>query len=52
MHLSTVASKEVVNQYYGKEFSKSYYIGCSTGGRQGYVTTIKAYVMLLKWVGN
>ncbi|TCD70446.1 hypothetical protein EIP91_003527 [Steccherinum ochraceum] len=35
MRLSTLAAKEVVQQYYGKPQKKSYYLGCSTGGRQG-----------------
>ncbi|KAK7684531.1 hypothetical protein QCA50_012478 [Cerrena zonata] len=35
LHLSTVAGKEVVQQYYGKPHHKAYYLGCSTGGRQG-----------------
>ncbi|KAH8099929.1 feruloyl esterase-like protein [Cristinia sonorae] len=35
MRLSTLAAKEVVRQYYGKPQKKSYYLGCSTGGRQG-----------------
>lgn len=34
-HSSVVAGKQVVNQFYGKSCSKSYYYGCSTGGRQG-----------------
>ncbi|TFK53657.1 feruloyl esterase-like protein [Heliocybe sulcata] len=35
LHLSVGAGKEVVQQYYSKPASKSYYLGCSTGGRQG-----------------
>jgi len=35
MRLSTLAAKEVVKQYYGEAQKKSYYLGCSTGGRQG-----------------
>ncbi|CAL1716111.1 unnamed protein product [Somion occarium] len=35
LHLSVVAGKEVVRQYYGKPHHKAYYLGCSTGGRQG-----------------
>ena len=31
MHLSVVAGKEVVNQYYHTSAKKSYYLGCSTG---------------------
>lgn len=36
MHLSTVAGKEVVEQYYGKPHHKAYYLGCSTGEIQSY----------------
>lgn len=35
LHLSVVTGKEIVQQYYGKTQSKSYYMGCSSGGRQG-----------------
>jgi feruloyl esterase len=35
MHLMTVMSKEVVARYYGHHQTKTYYQGCSTGGRQG-----------------
>lgn len=35
MHLSVVVGKEVVKQYYGEAQNTSYYMGCSTGGRQG-----------------
>ncbi|KAI0926181.1 hypothetical protein AcV5_008705 [Taiwanofungus camphoratus] len=35
LHLSVVAGKEVVKQYYNQSQNKSYYLGCSTGGRQG-----------------
>jgi len=35
MHLSTVSSKLVVEQYYSKGSKRSYYVGCSNGGRQG-----------------
>ncbi|TCD66433.1 hypothetical protein EIP91_001369 [Steccherinum ochraceum] len=35
LHLSVIVSKEVVQQYYGRAQKKSYYLGCSTGGRQG-----------------
>ncbi|CCD51779.1 hypothetical protein ACHAO1_007262 [Botrytis cinerea] len=35
MHLSVVAAKEVVEAYYSKNITYSYYNGCSTGGRQG-----------------
>ncbi|KDQ55810.1 hypothetical protein JAAARDRAFT_159213 [Jaapia argillacea MUCL 33604] len=35
LHLSVGFGKQVVQQYYGSATSKSYYLGCSTGGRQG-----------------
>lgn len=34
-HAAVVAGKEVVEQYYGIPHNYSYYLGCSTGGRQG-----------------
>lgn len=36
LHGSVVLGKEVVNGYYGKNMSFSYYSGCSTGGRRGF----------------
>ncbi|KAJ9103813.1 hypothetical protein QFC21_002275 [Naganishia friedmannii] len=35
LHLTTVASKFLTMEYYGQNYTKSYYSGCSTGGRQG-----------------
>ncbi|KAF2644120.1 tannase and feruloyl esterase [Massarina eburnea CBS 473.64] len=35
LHGSTVLAKEIVEGYYGNAANKSYYSGCSTGGRQG-----------------
>ncbi|KAH8100926.1 feruloyl esterase-like protein [Cristinia sonorae] len=35
-HLSVLSAKEVIKQYYGKEQKKSYFLGCSGGGRQGF----------------
>lgn len=34
-HLAVVAAKQIVAQYYNQEAAYSYYVGCSTGGRQG-----------------
>jgi feruloyl esterase len=34
-HLTVQASKSVVEAYYGRAESRSYYLSCSTGGRQG-----------------
>ncbi|KZT11629.1 feruloyl esterase-like protein [Laetiporus sulphureus 93-53] len=35
LHLSVGTGKEIVQQYYGEAQTYSYYMGCSTGGRQG-----------------
>jgi len=35
MHLMTATGKEVAARYYGRHQKKTYYQGCSTGGRQG-----------------
>ncbi|EIW55233.1 feruloyl esterase-like protein [Trametes versicolor FP-101664 SS1] len=35
VHLSVVAGKEIAKQYYRQAPKRSYYAGCSTGGRQG-----------------
>jgi feruloyl esterase len=35
IHLMTVTGKKVAAKYYGRPQSKTYYQGCSTGGRQG-----------------
>ncbi|KAJ1302716.1 hypothetical protein OPQ81_003031 [Rhizoctonia solani] len=35
VHLSTEFSKKVVEYYYGKPASYNYWIGCSSGGKQG-----------------
>jgi len=37
VHVSTLAGKAITERYYGKAPNKSYYMGCSTGGRQGLV---------------
>jgi len=36
MHTGVVVGKEITKQYYGEAYTKSYYLGCSTGGRQGF----------------
>ena len=36
-HLMTVAGKEIASAFYGKESSRSYFLGCSTGGQQALV---------------
>lgn len=35
LHLMTVVGKDVANAYYGRPHTQAYYMGCSTGGRQG-----------------
>jgi feruloyl esterase len=36
MHTGVVVGKQVTADFYGKAHDKSYYLGCSTGGRQGF----------------
>lgn len=35
LHVTTVVAKQLVAQYYGYPHTRSYYLACSTGGRQG-----------------
>ncbi|KAF5366825.1 hypothetical protein D9758_006534 [Tetrapyrgos nigripes] len=35
IHTGVVVGKEITKTFYGHEHTKSYYLGCSTGGRQG-----------------
>ncbi|KAJ1305115.1 hypothetical protein OPQ81_000152 [Rhizoctonia solani] len=35
VHLSTVFSKIIINAYYGQNSSYNYWLGCSSGGKQG-----------------
>ncbi|KAF1997430.1 tannase and feruloyl esterase, partial [Amniculicola lignicola CBS 123094] len=37
LHLSVEYSKQIISAYYSTQQSYSYYWGCSTGGRQGFV---------------
>ena len=39
MHETTVLGKQVVASHYGRAATKSYYQGCSTGGRMGMMET-------------
>ncbi|MFM1885700.1 MAG: hypothetical protein RL026_857 [Pseudomonadota bacterium] len=39
VHLMTVTGKQVVQRYYGKLPQRSYFQGCSTGGRMGMMET-------------
>ena len=36
VHAGVVVGKAVTQAYYENDYSKSYYLGCSTGGRQGF----------------
>ena len=36
-HVVTLASKEIIDEYYGRGPKQSYYMGCSTGGVQGVI---------------
>lgn len=36
VHTGVVVGKQLSQAYYEQEHSKSYYLGCSTGGRQGF----------------
>lgn len=36
LHTGVVAGKKISQTFYGKKHTKSYYLGCSTGGRQGF----------------
>lgn len=36
MYTGTVVGKAITKQFYGRDCGKSYYIGCSSGGRQGW----------------
>jgi len=36
LHTGVVVGKEITKAYYQKDYSQSYYLGCSTGGRQGF----------------
>lgn len=36
MHTGVVVGKKISKGFYGKKHNKSYYLGCSTGGRQGF----------------
>ncbi|KAG9252427.1 tannase and feruloyl esterase [Emericellopsis atlantica] len=36
VHLGAVLGKQIAETYYARAHDKSYYLGCSTGGRQGF----------------
>lgn len=39
VHVVAVASKQLVEHYYGKPSEKSYFVGCSRGGGQGMIAS-------------
>ncbi|KAF8072297.1 tannase and feruloyl esterase [Lyophyllum atratum] len=41
LHVETVIGKQIVQAYYGKPHAKSYYLGCSAGGRMGTQAALK-----------
>ncbi|KAJ7305464.1 tannase and feruloyl esterase [Mycena albidolilacea] len=41
LHVEVVIGKQIVQRYYGAAAAKSYYLGCSTGGRQGTQAALK-----------
>ncbi|KAL3420131.1 feruloyl esterase B-2-like protein 3 [Phlyctema vagabunda] len=36
LHTGVVVGKQVTQAYYNSNYTKSYYLGCSTGGKQGF----------------
>ncbi|KNZ71379.1 putative feruloyl esterase B [Termitomyces sp. J132] len=41
IHVEAVIGKQIVEAYYGRPHHKSYYLSCSTGGRQGTQEALK-----------
>ncbi|KAJ7202625.1 tannase and feruloyl esterase [Mycena pura] len=41
IHVEAVIGKQIIESYYAKPAAKSYYLGCSTGGRQGTQAALK-----------
>ncbi|KAG6853873.1 hypothetical protein C0991_000480 [Blastosporella zonata] len=41
IHVQTVIGKQIAEAYYGQPHHRSYYLGCSTGGRQGTQAALK-----------
>ncbi|MBB5685037.1 tannase/feruloyl esterase family alpha/beta hydrolase [Sphingobium boeckii] len=37
VHLSTIAAKQLIRAFYGRDADRSYFVGCSGGGRQGLI---------------
>ncbi|KAH9204788.1 hypothetical protein DL95DRAFT_494557 [Leptodontidium sp. 2 PMI_412] len=42
LHTGVVVGKQITQRFYGSAHKKSYYLGCSTGGRQGF-KSVQAY---------
>lgn len=41
IHLSTVTAKDLIRAFYGRQPDRSYFVGCSGGGRQGLVAAAR-----------
>ena len=41
VHETAVTAKEIIEAYYGEQPSYSYFVGCSTGGRQGLMEALR-----------
>ncbi|KAJ7285169.1 tannase and feruloyl esterase [Mycena rebaudengoi] len=41
IHVEALIGKQIVEAYYGRPHDKSYFLGCSTGGRQGTQEALK-----------
>ncbi|KAJ7207190.1 tannase and feruloyl esterase [Mycena pura] len=41
IHIEAVIGKQIAEAYYGQPHDKAYYLGCSTGGRQGTQAALK-----------
>ncbi|KAI7970325.1 hypothetical protein EIK77_000539 [Talaromyces pinophilus] len=41
VHIGVVVGKKLTKQFYDEGFNKSYFLGCSTGGRQGFKSVQK-----------
>ncbi|KAG6835609.1 hypothetical protein H0H93_016535 [Arthromyces matolae] len=41
VHVQTIIGKQIVEAYYNRPHHKSYYLGCSTAGRQGTLAALK-----------
>ncbi|KAF7350350.1 Carboxylic ester hydrolase [Mycena venus] len=41
IHVEAVIGKQILEVYYGRPHDKAYYLGCSTGGRQGTQSALK-----------